>query len=145
MARETKFIRDNYQYYNSIEEVVNAGIQAGYNRKYLRNAYYDIQRTNDPIAFDQQTIQPAKIGISENELREKYDIKMIVTKAASSLIRGVYIQDAEFIKQMNIRQPGYRQILDNADYAKYKGRAGGITYWSHPESILKMKNEGVLV
>ena len=70
---------------------------------------------------------------------------MIVTKAAGSLIRGVYIQEAEFIKQMNIRQPGYRQVLDSADYAKYKGRAGGVTYWSHPESILKMKNEGVLV
>jgi hypothetical protein len=27
---------------------------------------------------------------------------------------------------------------------EYKGRAGGITYYSHPDSIRKMKIEGIL-
>ena len=87
--RETRYIRDNHAGYNSIEDLIEDGVKAGYNRSYLKSAYHDIQRTKDPISFAKTTI-----GLTETELREKYDNKLIITKAAAALSKGVFIPDA---------------------------------------------------
>ena len=85
------------------------------------------------------------MGISEMELRQKHDVKYIVAKFAAQLKKDIYIPDNEFLRQCGVQnQVGFRSKIASADFSAYMGTASGITYWSHPESIAKMKNEGIL-
>jgi hypothetical protein len=85
------------------------------------------------------------LGLSESQLRAKHDMAYIVKQAVAQLKKGVYLSDSEFIQKSGLKaSAGYRQVLDHPDFDQYKGRAGGKIYWSHPESIKKMINDGVL-
>jgi len=112
------------------------------NKKFLA-----IKDSHTPIVFGDETpaLNSKFKGLSESEIRSKHDTKFILSQVVKKLDKGLYITDADFIKQCDIKSHvGYRQMLDDPDFKKYKGRAGGITYWSHPDSIEKMKNEGIL-
>lgn len=91
---------------------------------------------------------PAEIkkpGLSEVQMRARYDLNFKAQAACESLERGVYLTTAEFVQLCGIRPgAGYRGIIDHPDYDKYRGRAGGQVYFSHPESIKKLKEEGIL-
>ena len=84
------------------------------------------------------------LGLSENELRMKHDLFFIVKENAEKLEKGVYLPEPEFIRFSNLKGAGYRAALDHPSFNEYKGKAGGVTYWSNKESIYKMKKEGVL-
>jgi hypothetical protein len=122
----------------------------GSKRHNVSNAMYDIMKGKQPIEFGvkpaiEKGITPKLKGLSEGDIRKKHDIKFILEQILSGLEKGSFIPDADFIKQSEIKSHvGYRQILDGNDYKRYKGRAGGIVYWSHPESIQKMKDESIL-
>lgn len=86
------------------------------------------------------------IGLSESQLRAKFDTRFIVENKCKELKEGVFLTLAEFIQACGIRPgAGYRGVVDHPDYEKYRGKAGGTTYWSHPASIKKLKDEGVLL
>lgn len=86
-----------------------------------------------------------KVGLSEAQLRAKHDLRFIITTKCNELKTGNYLTEAEFVQFCSIRQGvGYKAMLSHPDYDKYHGKAGGVTYWSHPESIKKLKDEGVL-
>lgn len=87
-----------------------------------------------------------KMGINENELRAKHDVRYQVSKAVETLKPSVYLTDSEFINNAKIKAgAGYRDILSHPDFETYHGKAGSIIYWSHPDSIGKLKEEGVLL
>lgn len=87
----------------------------------------------------------APVGLSEAALRQKHDTKFILTSAAAELKEGRYLTQSEFILQAGVRMgAGYRDVIEHPEFDKYKGRAGGQFYWSHPSSISKLKSEGVL-
>jgi len=88
-----------------------------------------------------------KYGLTEKELRERYDVHFIITESCKKLEKGIFLQDSEFIQIAGVRAiPGYRQILDHPDFSGYRGKAkGNIVYWSHPDSIMRMKEEGILM
>ena len=87
----------------------------------------------------------APVGLSEAALRQKHDTKFILTSAAAELKEGRYLTQSEFILQAGVRMgAGYRDVIEHPEFDKYKGRAGGQVYWSHPVSISKLKSEGVL-
>ncbi len=89
-------------------------------------------------------IQPSA-GISEIEFREKHDNRYILTKKAAALLRGQLVPEPQFIEMCHVRQnAGYKGIVVHPDFEKYRGRAGGTWYWSHPETIKKLKNEGLM-
>jgi len=89
--------------------------------------------------------QPVKIGITASELRARYDTRFIVSQQADKLQKGIFLSEAEFIQACSLRTlTGYRSVIDHSAFNKYKGRAGGVTYWSHPESISEMKEATVL-
>jgi hypothetical protein len=84
--------------------------------------------------------------ISDLELDEKHDVFYKIEKAAASLVYGGgYYEDAAFrdtvckISVNEYRRPSLDPLFD-----KYKGKAGGITYWGHPKSIAEKKQKGVL-
>jgi len=83
-----------------------------------------------------------------SQLRAKHDVKFIIRKAALSLPKtkeGMFLPEAEFIKQCNISsQQNFRMGLNDPEFNEFHGKAGGITYWSHPDSIAQMKQDSIL-
>lgn len=116
------------------------GVDRGGKQKWICKAC-GINR-NDSGAPD----EVKQVGISEAQLRARHDLRFIVERRCLELKSGVYMSLAEFIQFCGIR-PGasYRGIVEHPDYDKYHGKAGGIVYWSHPDSIKKLKDEGVLI
>ena len=85
-------------------------------------------------------------GITEEQFRAKFDLNFIVGKKCKELQKGIYLSMSEFIKLCGITPgSGYRQVLEHPDFDSYRGRIRGDIYWSHPESISKMKTEGILI
>ena len=85
-------------------------------------------------------------GITEEQFRAKFVLNFIVGKKCKELQKGIYLSMSEFIKLCGITPgSGYRQVLEHPDFDSYRGRIRGDIYWSHPESISKMKTEGILI
>ena len=86
------------------------------------------------------------VGLTEAQLRAKYDLKYIISTKCEQLKKGIFMPQSEFIQFCGIRTGmRYRDILELPKYNGYHGRANdGVIFWSHPETIEKFKSEGVL-
>jgi len=83
-------------------------------------------------------------SLSEDDIRRKHDNAFKIREAAGKIMEGEYILENDFISNLNIRG-GYKYIVERPEFEKYRGRASGdCWYWSHPNSIMKLKNEGIL-
>lgn len=83
-------------------------------------------------------------GLSEVELRSKYDALYKLEKAVGSLTRGQFIPEQEFRSAINLEPSKFRSKADMPQFDAFKGKVAGVTYWAHPADIKKLKNEGVL-
>lgn len=91
-------------------------------------------------AIDQKAFR----SLSEEDLRRKHDNAFRLREAAEKLIEGEYILENDFVSTLNIRG-GYKYIVERPEFEKYRGKASGdCWYWSHPKSIMKLKNERIL-
>lgn len=98
-----------------------------------------------PINYVELEITEQAVGLTEAQLRAKYDIRFIVGSKCKELKQGVYLTRAEFVKFCGIRPgQGYTDVINHPDYDAYRGKAGGDVFYSHPDSIKKLKSEGVL-
>ena len=88
-------------------------------------------------------VEKMKKGITVSELRLKHDNKFIIKTNAKKLEKDMFLTDSEFRTSCNFTG-GYKDAIEHPDFSIYKGKAGSTIYWSHPESISRMKNEGVL-
>lgn len=86
------------------------------------------------------------LALTEEQLRIMFDIKVIVKNALGQLKEGEFWMDQDFVKRFGLHgKPGMRQALESIEASKFRGKAGGKVIWSHPNSIEKMKNEGILI
>ena len=145
----TEWLRANKDGYNTHKEIIEACMEA--TGATYNSAKTQLRRVRQQLNPSQShnitptSMQQTNIGISESELRAKFDLNFIVQQAAKKLEKATFLSESEFIKLCNLRgMSGYRSVIDHPDFKDYRGRAGGQTYWSHPESIMKMKTEGVL-
>ena len=145
----TEWIRANKDNYTTPKEIISACMEA--TGTTYHSAKTQLRRVRQQLNPSQShnitptSMQQTNIGISESELRAKFDLNFIVQQAAKKLEKTIFLSESEFIKLCNLRgMSGYRSVIDHPDFKDYRGRAGGQTYWSHPESIMKMKTEGVL-
>ena len=83
-------------------------------------------------------------AITEGQLREMFDVRTIVLKELETINKGEFWKDADLVRRFQ-GKGAYRSVLESPEAQKYKGKAGGQVFWSHPESIAKMKLEGVLI
>jgi hypothetical protein len=103
---------------------------------------FEVRKGEEPIL----EIETTGIGISETQLRAKHDLRYIVESKCAGLKKGVFMTQAEFVQFCKINPgAGYRGVIEHPEYDKYHGKAGGVNYWSHPDSIKKLKDEGVLM
>lgn len=103
--------------------------------------------TVDAIIKPTPTPPPTKqSGLTEKQLRERFDIRYIVSQSCEKLKSGTFLTTSEFIQFCGFTAgTRYRDIIDHPDYEDYRGKNGGNVFWSSRESILKMKNEGILM
>jgi hypothetical protein len=108
-----------------------------------RESYCKLE--NGQESHVQTNIKIMKQGISEQELRAKHDVSFKIKKTAESLSGDIFYTEYEFIKLCEIQQAsGWRHIIDSGLFDSYKGKAGGTVYWSNPQNIERLKNEGIL-
>lgn len=89
--------------------------------------------------------KPITGGISEEQLRMKLDNRYILKKACEELARGTFYKNSEFVLKAGIKAgTAYRDIIEHPDFENFRGKNSGEIYWGHPESILKLKQEGIL-
>lgn len=142
MITVTDWLRQNKENYSSEQQLRRACMDA-MNVTY-EQTYYAMRNIKDSSKTKHPIIPipvPAKVGLSEAQLRAKHDLNFIIQQKVSELKPGQFLTEAEFVRFCNIRG-AYRNVLESL--TEYRGKAGGITYYSHPESINKMKMEGIL-
>lgn len=90
-------------------------------------------------------IKPKKLGISITEFRKKHDVDFIVGEMLKKLQRNTFLTKSEVIQLTGLRSgyPGLSGTLEAA--SDYMGKAGGTTYWAHPDSIRELKNETIML
>lgn len=115
-------------------------------KKNGRQRYYCRTCRKEFLDINKETIIPEKTaGITEDQFRAKFDLRYIVDNKCKELKEGMFLSMGEFIRFCCISAtPGYRDVLLHTDFDQYRGKIRGDFYWSHPKSITKMKNEGIL-
>ena len=122
----------------------NGKTETGKQKYRCRKCKHNFERANDELIEIAEPTEQA-IGLTEAQLRAKYDIRFIVATKCKELKQGVYLTRAEFIKFCGIRPgQGYTDVINHPDYDAFRGKAGGDVFYSHPDSIRKLKSEGVL-
>ena len=90
-------------------------------------------------------IECKAVGMSEEQFRAKFDLRFIIESKCKTLQRGIFLSMSEFIKLCGITpSAGYRDIMLHSDFDDYRGKVRGEIYWSAPESISKLRQEGIL-
>ena len=96
-----------------------------------------------------ETNQPEQImsteSLSESDIRELFDIKTIVKNALENLKEGEFWREPDFIRRNLNGKSGFRSVLESNYSQPYRGKAQGQVFYSHPKSIQKLKEEGVLL
>lgn len=115
-------------------------------QKYIcRECKYNFERPKGEELIEIAEPVEQAVGLTEAQLRAKYDIRFIVATKCKELKQGVYLTRSEFVKFCGIRPgQGYTDVINHPDYDMFRGKAGGDIFYSHPDSIKKLKSEGVL-
>ena len=84
------------------------------------------------------------VGMTLDQFREKHDVDYIVEKTLKTLSKERIYEKTDVIKLTGLRTgyPGLSAALENA--TEYKGKAGGVSYWGHPDDIAQLKLEGTM-
>lgn len=138
MAKAKQTVREwcqqNFDKYPTKEELIENCVKAlGVKRKQVLHKLKVLNTTG------------SSIGLSENELRAKCDVLFKIEAALNKLPQDRYIPDTEFREffcQVNANK--YRSKADLPQFEKYKGSAGGVTYWGVANNIKRLKESGIL-
>lgn len=124
----------------------NGKSATGKQKYHCRHCNHHFELKDGDTSILEIELGPTGVGISEAQLRAKHDLRFIVESKCGELKKGVFMTQSEFVQFCKINPgAGYRGVIEHPEYEKYHGRAGGTVYWSHPESIKKLKDEGVLM
>ena len=100
---------------------------------------------NENTAIKTDTMEKkSTVGMTLDQFREKHDVDYIVEKTLKTLSKGKIYEKTDVIKLTGLRTgyPGLSAALENA--TEYKGKAGGVSYWGHPDDIAQLKLEGTM-
>ena len=87
----------------------------------------------------------SQIGLSVEDMREKYDALYKIEMGVKEIPEGRFIPEAEFRECVaKCEASKFRAKADLDQFNKYKGVAKGITYWGNPSDIKRLKDQGVL-
>jgi len=119
------------------------GLTEGESKNLAKRA--DQYLVENKIINETPKIEMTVKGITIDQLRERYDNTYIVQKNAEQLKMDIFLTNAEFVQLCNFaNNAGYRNAIEHPQFDKYHGKAGSVIYWSHPDSIKKLKDAAVL-
>jgi len=85
-----------------------------------------------------------KVGMSLEEFRERHDVDYIVQKTLDTLDPGIIYEKNDICKLTGLR-PGYPGLAPTIEAAKsYYGKVGSNMYFSHPDTIMQLKDDAKL-
>jgi hypothetical protein len=83
-------------------------------------------------------------GISEQEFRRQYDNRFILREAVKKLKEGTLLEQRKFVQGLRL-QGTYKDILEEEDFEPFRGKiSADKVFWSHPNTIAKLKEESLL-
>ena len=89
-------------------------------------------------------IKKKSSGIPLEKFRLEHDIDLIVQRALDSLDPDMMYEKKDVIA-LTGKSVGYVGLSTTLEAAtEYKGRSGGTSYWSHPDTIKELKSQGIL-
>lgn len=122
----------------------NGNTEDGKQKYRCRTCKHNFERPKDGEIIELIPEEKA-IGLTEAQLRSMYDIRFIVATKCKELKIGVFLSRAEFVQFCGIRPgQGYTDVINHPDYDAFRGKVAGQVYYSHPDSIRKLKSEGLL-
>jgi hypothetical protein len=91
-----------------------------------------------------ETVTPKRIGMTIADFRQKHDVDYIVEKTLNKLDKGIVYEKNDIVALSGLRAgyPGLSAALENATV--HKGRAGGVNYWGHPDTIEELKRQAIM-
>ena len=115
-------------------------------RKGMNHAGYTwAYKEESPKLPDEKSPKLPDDAITEDQLREMYNIRSIVFKELDALPMGGFYRDSSFVRKFQ-GKTGFRGVLESPEAQRYRGKgSGGVVFWGHPDSVQKMKNEGTLI
>ena len=135
----------NLSKYNSTKEATRAcSKKLGYPIKSVQTKTNEWIRKGalNPNSFSKSS---SLVGLSVDDMREKYDALYKIEKAVKEIPIGRYIPEAEFREcVVKCDASKFRAKADLEQFNKYKGIAKGVTYWANPSDIKRLKDQGVL-
>lgn len=85
-----------------------------------------------------------KVGMSLTEFRERHDVDYIVQKTLDGLDPDIIYEKNDICKLTCLR-PGYPGLAPTIEnQKKYYGKVGSTMYFSHPDTIAKLKKDAKL-
>jgi ssDNA-binding Zn-finger/Zn-ribbon topoisomerase 1 len=106
------------------------GVVTHYHRSGTRQETKDMSQSNG--------------GISEQDFRRQFDNRYILREAVKELKKGQLLDQRKFIQNLKLVGP-YKDILDEVDFESFRGKINSDKiFWSHPETIAKLKSESLL-
>ena len=123
----------------------NGSTKSGKQKYICRHCNHNFERPKGDELIEIAEPTEQAIGLTEAQLRAKYDVRFIVATKCKELKPGVYLTKSEFINFCGISPgQGYTDVISHPDYDAFRGKVSGQVYYSHPDSIRKLKSEGVL-
>jgi hypothetical protein len=102
-------------------------------------------RTTGKVSFEELSTISPKLSITEQELRQKHDMFFNILKRVKEISKGWFIEENKLLKELSYQgKPRYKDALAKEELKPYRGKVDGTTYYGHPDSIAKLKQEGVL-
>jgi len=106
---------------------------------------YTVPAGGEQIKAEREKITEVK-KFSISDLRKKHDKFYMIFEEVKKIKKDEFIEETELLKMLGIfAKPGYRAAIDNPALKKYKGKADGVVYYGHPESIMELRREAILI
>ena len=96
-------------------------------------------------AAGEAIITPTASRLSIEQIRKRHDKFYIVSKKIAFIPKDMFIEESELLKELGLLgKPGSKEVTSRMDLKENRGKADGIVYFGHRESIERLKREGVL-
>ena len=102
--------------------------------------HYHRSGTREEISKNNMTSE----GITEQDFRRQFDNRYILREAVKELKKGQLVDQRKFIQNLKLIGT-YKDILEEADFEPFRGKiSSDKIFWSHPDTIEKLKAESLL-
>lgn len=141
--------RENGFYRGAVSDILKSKVKPKILISKEKNDVHPSFLSNAPEPMVSEVIKPVKTHegglLSEAELRKKHDMFYQIFSFVKSIPEGKFVEETTMLRQLTLLgKPRYKEALAREDLKQFKGKVDGTIYYGNPNSIHKLKSEGVL-